>query len=145
MRPLGPSLTWAQGARLGLAHGFQGQRLTSTERFRAGGANTIRGFANDSVGPRNVFDDPAGGQAVAILNEELRYHHPSGLGAAVFYDGGNVFESVSELSLDWRHTLGAGLRYASPVGLLRLDLGMPLNPRNGDKRFRYFISLGQAF
>jgi outer membrane protein assembly factor BamA/autotransporter translocation and assembly factor TamB len=146
MRPLGASLTWAQGARLGLAHGFGGQRLISSERFHAGGANTIRGFATDSVGPRDeIFDEPQGGQAVVVLNEELRYHHPSGLGGAVFYDGGNVFRDVSDVSLDWRHAVGVGLRWSSPVGLLRFDLGVPLRSRPGQKGYRYFVSLGQAF
>jgi outer membrane protein assembly complex protein YaeT len=145
MRPVSESLTWAQGLRLGLAHGFGGQRLISTERFYAGGANTIRGFATDEVGPRDVFDDPAGGQALVVLNEELRYHHPSGLGGAVFYDGGNVFRDASDLSLDWRHAVGVGLRWSSPIGLLRLDVGLPLQPRSGEKRYRYFFSLGQAF
>jgi outer membrane protein assembly complex protein YaeT len=145
MRPLGPDWTWAQGARLGLSHGFEGQRLISTERFRAGGANTLRGFATDSAGPRDAFGDPAGGEAVFVLNEELRYHHRSGLGAAVFYDAGNVFAGVSDLGFDWRHSLGAGLRWASPVGLLRVDLGFPMRPRAGERRYQYFFSLGQAF
>jgi len=80
-----------------------------------------------------------------VLNEELRYHHPSGLGGAVFYDGGNVFRDVSDLSLDWRHAVGVGLRWSSPIGLLRLDLGFPLQPQPEEKRYRYFFSLGQAF
>jgi outer membrane protein insertion porin family len=145
MRPIGPSFTWAQGARLGLAHGFRGQRLISTERFRAGGGNTVRGFANDSLGPEDVLGGPAGGQAVVVVNEELRYHHPSGLGGAVFYDAGNVFASASELGLAWRHSAGAGLRWASPVGLLRLDAAVPFARREGEKRVRFVISLGQAF
>jgi outer membrane protein assembly factor BamA len=145
MHRMSGSLTWAQGLRLGLGHGFGGQRLISSERFFAGGGNTIRGFATDEVGPRDVFGDPAGGQAVLVLNEELRYHHPSGLGGAVFYDGGNVFRDVSDLSLDWRHALGVGLRWSSPIGLLRLDLGFPLQPTPEEKRYRYFFSLGQAF
>jgi outer membrane protein assembly factor BamA/autotransporter translocation and assembly factor TamB len=144
-RPIGAALTWAQGFRLGLAHGFGGQRLISTERFYAGGGNTIRGFATDEVGPRDIFGDPEGGQAVVILNEELRYHHTSGFGGALFYDGGNVFPNVSDLSLEWRHAVGVGLRWSSPLGLLRLDLGIPLQPRAGEKRYRYFFSLGQAF
>ena len=142
---VGGSLTWAQGLRLGLAHGFGGQRLISSERFFAGGGNTIRGFATDEVGPRDVFGDPEGGQAVVVLNEELRYHHASGLGGAVFYDGGNVFPNVSDLSLDWRHAVGVGLRWSSPIGLLRLDVGFPIQPRPEEKRYRYFVSLGQAF
>ena len=67
MRPIGESLTWAQGLRLGLAHGFGGQRLISTERFYAGGGNTIRGFATDDGRPprrlRRSRGRPGGGGA----------------------------------------------------------------------------------
>ena len=83
--PLSDSVTWAQGYRLGLAHAFGGEPLVTDEGFEAGGANSIRGFASGGVGPEGyVF----GRQAVAILNEELRYHHPSGFGGVAFYDAG---------------------------------------------------------
>ena len=144
-RPLGSRLTWAQGYRLGLATGFGGQRLISSERFTAGGANSLRGFETDSVGPRDFLGDPTGGQAVVIFNQELRLHHRSGFGGAAFYDGGNVFASVRDMSLDLRHVLGAGLRYTSPVGLLRLDLGLPLFRKPGEKAYQVFFSVGQAF
>ena len=80
-----------------------------------------------------------------ILNQELRYHHPSGLGGAFFYDAGNVFETVRDVGIDLRHAVGLGLRWQSPVGLLRFDLGLPLNPREDDKGYRFYFSLGQAF
>jgi outer membrane protein assembly complex protein YaeT len=144
-RALSPSLTWAQGYRLGLATGFGGQSVTSSERFTAGGANSLRGFATDSVGPRDPFGDPTGGEAVLILNQELRLRHHSGLGGAVFYDGGNVYATVKDLSLDLRHVLGAGLRYISPIGLLRIDVGFPLNRQPGDAAYKVFFSVGQAF
>ena len=70
---------------------------------------------------------------------------PGGAGAAVFYDAGNVFVLPSDLSLDLRHSLGTGLRWDSPIGLLRLDLGFPLARREGEKAYRLFFSLGQAF
>jgi outer membrane translocation and assembly module TamA len=144
-RAFGPSWTWAQGYRLGLAYGFGGQEVTFSERFHAGGANSLRGFGTDEVGPTDFLGDPEGGEAVVVLNQELRYRHRSGLGVAAFYDAGNVFASVKDLSLDLRHTVGAGLRYESPVGLLRLDAGFPLDRKQGEKRVRLFFSLGQAF
>jgi len=151
--PLGEAFTWAHGYRLGLAHGFKGQHVPSFERFKAGGLNTVRGVGTDALGPlvRGLPDEPLtplGGEAVAILNQELRYRHArSGLGGVVFYDGGEVFDTVSELSLKLRHSVGFGLRWESPVGLLRVDLGFPLR-RHADreeKARQLFLSIGQAF
>jgi outer membrane protein insertion porin family len=140
--PLSESLTWAQGYRLGLAHAFGGEPLVADEGFEAGGANSIRGFDSGEVGREDSF---FGQQGVIVLNQELRYHHRSGFGGAFFYDAGNTFKSVSEMSLRLRHVLGAGLRWNSPVGLLRVDFGTPLFPRPGESRYKIFFSLGQAF
>jgi len=139
------SLSWAQGYRLGLARGFQGDTVLSTERFRAGGANSLRGFASDSVGPRDFLGFPQGGEATLVVNQELRFRHRSGLGLVLFYDVGNVFSTLSDFKLDLRHSLGTGFRYASPVGLLRLDLGFPLARGANEKAYQVFFSLGQAF
>ncbi len=143
--PFGSSLAWAQGYRLGLAHVFSGETLVFTERFKAGGGNSLRGFETDSLGPRDILGEPAGGEAVLVFNQELRYMHPRGIGAAAFYEAGNVFTKARDLSLELRHAAGFGLRWDSPVGLLRADLGLPLNRQPGEKRYRWFVSLGQAF
>jgi outer membrane protein assembly factor BamA len=138
--------TWAHGYRVGLGWGLEGQPLLPTERFRAGGPASLRGFGTDEVGPRSVVDDePVGGEAALVLNQELRWRAASGFGAAAFYDAGNVFTTVREMRFDLRHSLGVGLRWASPVGLLRFDVGFPLGRREGEKRFRLFFGLGQAF
>jgi outer membrane translocation and assembly module TamA len=152
-RALGESLTWAHAYRVGLANGLDEQRFQqvevfgrSTELFRAGGANSLRGFATDSVGPPGPLADVSvGGEVVVILNQELRYQHPSGLGAVAFYDGGNVFDRIEDVGFELRHSLGVGVRWESPVGLLRFDLGFPLNKRPTDRAYQWFFSLGQAF
>jgi len=144
-RSLTPSLTWAHAYRLGLGHGFGGQELDCPERFTAGGPDSLRGFATTSLGTRDRCTDP-GGQAVLVLNQELRYRHPWGVEAAAFYDAGNVFPRVDDFSLDLRHSVGTGLRWATPVGLLlRLDLGFPLSRQEGEKGYQVFFSVGQAF
>jgi outer membrane protein assembly factor BamA len=139
------TLTWAQSYRLGLAWGLEDEPVLSFERFRAGGASSLRGFGTNEVGPRGFFGEPIGGEAVVIVNQELRYHHSSGFGLVGFYDVGNVFATVDTMRFDLRHTLGAGLRWASPVGLLRLDLGFPVDRQPEEKSYRVFFGVGQAF
>jgi outer membrane translocation and assembly module TamA len=78
-------------------------------------------------------------------DQELRYHHASGLGAAVFYDVGNVFATIKDIGFDLKHSVGFGLRYDSPVGLLRLDIGFPLTRGPTDRSYQWFFSFGQAF
>jgi outer membrane protein assembly factor BamA len=147
-RTFSRSFTWAQSYRVGLGKAFGGESLPTFERFKAGGANSVRGFGTDSLGPLDT-QFQRGGEAVVVLNQELRYMLPSGLGAAVFYDGGNVFPTLSEFDFRLRHSVGVGLRYESVLGLIRVDLGVPLNPRDDererDKRYQIWFSLGQAF
>jgi translocation and assembly module TamA len=137
--------TWAHSYRLGLSWGLDGEPVIASERFKAGGASSLRGFGTNEVGPRGCFGEPTGGEAVVIMNQELRYHHPSGFGLVGFYDVGNVFPTVDSMRFDLRHTLGTGLRWASPVGLLRVDVGFPLDRQPEEKSYRIFFGLGQAF
>ena len=118
----------ATSVRLGWNHPFGDTKsLPPTERYFAGGSTTLRGFA---------FDDarPEGGYAMTIGNFE--YRTPlgivpiKGLGAALFYDTGNVFPTLSEIHLsEFTHTAGFGLRYQTPLGPVRIDIGINLNPK----------------
>ncbi len=144
-RPIGESMTWAQGYSFGLGTGLGDQPIISTERFQAGGANSLRGFGEGGAGPQGPGGDPIGGEALVVINQELRYRHATGLGLGVFYDVGNVFPTVREMIFDVRHTLGAGVRYSSPVGLLRLDLGWLVDAKEDESRTRWHFSIGQAF
>jgi outer membrane translocation and assembly module TamA len=92
---------------------------------------------------------PTGGNEQLILNTEARIPLPikQGLGLVVFYDGGNVFPSVGfrDFTSLYTNNVGLGLRYATPVGPVRIDLGHNLNPVPGIKSTQYFVSIGQAF
>ena len=83
------------------------------------------------------------------MNSEFRIPLPikKGLGLAAFYDGGNVYERIGfhRFGADYTNTLGIGLRYATPVGPIRIDLGHNLNPLPGIKSTQIFVTLGQAF
>jgi translocation and assembly module TamA len=82
---------------------------------------------------------------VVVLNQELRFAGPGNIGAAVFYDAGNVFDRIKDFSLSLRHSVGFGLRYGSAIGLVRLDLAFPLSRRPNDRGYQLWFGLGQAF
>ena len=98
---------------------------------------------NDAPGEYTLA--PLGGNSLVIMNAEYRFPIFSSLGGAVFADIGNVFAGSS---IDWgdlRLGLGAGIRYLSPVGPLRIDIAWPMERRFYDRSFHYSITLGYAF
>jgi outer membrane protein insertion porin family len=128
--------------------------LPASERFFAGGDTTVRGFALDQLGtPATIDQDgfPIGGNALVILNAELRIPVRGGLGAVGFIDAGNVFAKTSAIDLGaFRNAVGFGIRYRSPVGPIRVDIGFKLDrrdivPGRLEDRTALHISLGQAF
>jgi outer membrane protein insertion porin family len=141
-----PRWVYAGAARVGLARGLGGQQLIRTERFFAGGGTTLRGFAQNTLGPTDFFGDPAGGNAVVLLNQELRFPAYGIFDGAGFVDVGNVFPTVRDFSLgNLRKTMGAGLRIRTPYFLIRLDYGFKLDRRPGERLGSFFFSIGQAF
>ena len=94
----------------------------------------------------DVFGDPAGGNALLVLNEELRFPIVWRLRGVAFLDAGNVFTTIGDVTLSGLRTgAGFGLRVQTPFALLRADLGAPLVPRSGEPRTRWFFSIGQSF
>lgn len=127
--------------------------LPASERFFAGGDTTVRGFALDRVGSDRTLTAagfPRGGNGLVLLNAELRVPVWRDLGAAFFVDSGNVFERVTQIDVaDLRTTLGLGIRYRSPVGPLRLDVGFKLDRKEFagilEDRQAFHFSFGHAF
>lgn len=127
--------------------------LPASERFFAGGDTSIRGFTLDRVGAPNTINEqgfPRGGNAVLILNAEVRVPVWRELGAALFVDGGNVFNRVTEFDVaELRSSAGFGVRYRSPIGPVRLDLGFNMDRREiGGRREPGSVlhfSIGQTF
>jgi outer membrane protein assembly complex protein YaeT len=146
-QPLG-KMVWASGLRLGFGSAF-GEDLIATERFFSGGSFSLRGFEKDSLGPRDSStQQPIGGEAVLVINEELRFPLPlhEWLGAAIFYDAGNVYNHVRDfIPLHLRHSAGLGLRFNTPLGVARFDWGFNLNRKDKEKRSLFHIAFGQAF
>jgi len=144
-RPLGGGVVFATSGRLGLAAGY-GQDLIRSEKFYAGGGNSVRGFREDGLGPVDVFGDPAGGNALLVFNEELRFPIAWRFRGVGFFDAGNVFTAPGDLGFGaLRAGAGVGLRVETPFALIRVDLGTPLGARPGEARARWFFSIGQSF
>ena len=136
----------ALGARLGVAHGFprvcvdaakptmatpivdRVDDLPASERFFAGGDTTVRGFSLDRLGDESTISPrgfPTGGNGVVVLNSEMRVGVVGPLQAVGFVDAGNVVARASTCDLnELRAAAGFGIRYRSPVGPIRLDLGL---------------------
>ena len=127
--------------------------LPASERFFAGGDTTVRGFALDRLGTEATLNEngfPTGGNAMAVFNLELRTPYVKGVGLVGFVDAGNVFLRASDVNLgELRAAAGFGIRYRSPLGPLRLDVGFKLDRRDfnrgTERRAVYHLSLGQAF
>jgi outer membrane protein assembly factor BamA len=146
--PVGSHVLVASAARVGLARTFEGQELVPSERFFAGGATTVRGYRHDDLGPRSLIGDneAGGGRAMLILNAELRFPIYRLIRGVGFVDLGNVYPVVGDISFaDLQTGVGAGLRFDTPVGVIRLDLGLPANPRAFDPKWKVHFGLGHAF
>ena len=158
------SVVFANNVRLGLAKSFDGSFVPTSELYFSGGGTSLRGFPIDQAGPQRIvpFCDvlaqqtgcvditvPVGGRQLFILNSEARFplHINKALGGVVFYDGGNVYSAISlqNFMSNYTNTVGLGLRYSTPIGPIRIDVGRNLNPVSGISATQYFITLGQAF
>ncbi len=160
----------AMRAMAGLAVGAGEFSLPPDQRFYAGGSGTVRGYNYQSVGPQftSPGGNPIGGTSMTAVNFELRQRIASNFGAALFVDGGGVSESQSLVPVSTgAHCVappalgvapptvsqsgvfclgvGAGLRYYTPIGPIRVDFAMPTVRREEDARFEVYIGLGQAF
>ncbi|HEX4067350.1 MAG TPA: POTRA domain-containing protein [Acidobacteriaceae bacterium] len=158
-------IVWADSIRIGLAQPFNGSFVPLSQAFFTGGGNSLRGFPLDGAGPQNSVSIcptgaptcsdpsqirvPAGGNEELIINSEARIPLPikKGLSIVPFYDGGNVFPRIGfhDFTSLYSNNVGLGLRYATPVGPIRFDIGQNLDPVSGIKSTNYFISIGQAF
>jgi outer membrane protein insertion porin family len=127
----------------GYGFGFGDKDLPLFERFYLGGANSIRSFKSRQISPR---DDPGvriGGTTEVLGNVEYIVPLPFNVRAAVFFDVGNVYGFGTKFDLtDLRTAVGAGLRWLSPFGPIRVDYGFNLDARPGDKPGAFNFSVG---
>jgi outer membrane protein insertion porin family len=120
------------------------------ERFFAGGAYTIRGYQERSIGPiDSVTDDPLGGEAMLIGNLEYTYPIYDFLKVAAFYDTGNVWARKQDFGRGHLYSgVGLGLRLKTPIGPIMLDYGIPFSKEPGAEKKssgRFHFSMSHGF
>jgi outer membrane protein assembly complex protein YaeT len=153
--PFGSRFSWANRAQLGniAASASDPTAVPFSRKFFLGGATSVRGWGRYELSP--LIDGlPVGGNSMFEFSSEARATIRGSFGAVLFYDTGNVWTNSWGINMgDLRHSVGTGLRYMTPVGPLRFDVGYQLNPIPGllvngnpqTRRWRMHFSIGQAF
>lgn len=128
----------------GMIHPLAGSPTApEEERFRAGGANTVRGFEEEGLGPLDNTGNALGGEAMVLLSVEARVPIWGYFGAATFVDCGQVWERSRQAGFaGLEPAAGFGLRHATVIGPVRLDWGVPLR---GRRTGHLYLTLGHAF
>lgn len=158
------SIVFANSIRVGMAKAFSSSFIPTSQLFFSGGGTSLRSFPIDEAGPQRIvpfctglknqtgcvdITVPVGGNELFILNSEVRFPLKivKALGGVIFYDGGNVYSSINwpNFVTNYTNTIGIGLRYSTPIGPIRIDLGHNVNPVRGINPTQYYITLGQAF
>lgn len=125
--------------QIGTTHTDNIDDLPTSYRYFTGGDNSIRGFSYETLAPLNSDGDVAGGKHIAVASIEYEHHLADQWAWAVFSDVGNAFNDHFQIE----KSVGTGLRWFSPVGPVRLDIGVPIN--NNENDFKIHITLGSDF
>jgi outer membrane protein assembly factor BamA len=124
------------------------------KKYFLGGAGSIRGWGRYEISPLSRSGLPVGGNTLFAFSSEARLVLRGNLGGVLFVDGGNVWADDWTIDLsDLRYAIGPGLRYQTPIGPVRFDVGYQVNPIEGllvngepqRRRWRIHFSIGQAF
>ncbi|WP_306148538.1 MULTISPECIES: autotransporter assembly complex family protein [unclassified Roseibium] len=119
--------------------------VPANRRLIAGGGGSIRGYAYRNVGPR-LNGEVVGGRSLIEMSGEVRVRITETIGVVGFVDAGNAYEdTIPDFSDGLKIGVGAGLRYFTPIGPLRVDAAVPLDPEQDDPSFALYVGLSQAF
>ena len=133
-------------ARLGTILAEDIGKVPQTQRLYSGGGGSVRGYAQRFIGPLDAQNDPEGGLSAVELGAELRARLYGDLGGTLFLEAGSVSQqSWPDFDDGVQLAGGVGFRYYSPAGPIRVDVALPLNPRDADDAFQFYFSIGQAF
>lgn len=119
--------------------------VAANRRLYLGGSNSVRGYGYNNIAPRDTAGNIEGGRSSVLVSGELRYRLTDQIGLVAFADAGTVSSSLVPTFDDIRMGVGAGVRYLTPVGPIRLDVAVPLQRKQGDPSVGLYVGLGQAF
>lgn len=154
--PIGDRLVFASRLQIGNIRpvGNDQVNVPFSKKYFLGGATSVRGWGRYELSPLSGSGLPIGGNSMLSFSGELRAVLRGNFGAVLFIDGGNAWADSWAMDLgDLHYAIGPGLRYLTPIGPIRFDLGYQLNPIpellvNGEpqtRRWRVHFSIGQAF
>jgi len=148
--PVSEKITFALKGGVSYGDSFgKTSELPFFERFYSGGISTVRGFDNNSLGPKDSNGDSKGGNLSVNARAELLFPAPfaedvEGLRMSAFVDAGNVFEDKFEAD-DLRYSAGVSATWISPIGPFTLSYAKPLNAKDGDEEQMLQFSIGASF
>ena len=151
LRPIWGPIVLNVNAEFGYANGYGGKPLPFFKNFYAGGVDSVRGFEQSSLGPKDTNGDFIGGNRRIVGNFEVLFPMPGVKGdksvrLSAFVDVGNVFGPNEKMRLsDLRSSVGIGVSWFSPVGPLKFSLAKPIRQKPEDKVERFQFLLGRVF
>ena len=119
--------------------------VPADRRFYAGGGGSVRGYAFQSIGPRDSRGEPSGGLSLVEAAAEIRQRIGTDWGVVAFVDAGGAAASRRPASSEIRIGAGGGVRYYTPIGAIRADIGLPLRADARSGHFALYVGIGQAF
>jgi outer membrane protein insertion porin family len=115
------------------------------KRYYCGGASSIRGYSEWSIGPHDAEGNPIGGRILAEASVELRVPIYGIVGGVLFCDAGNIWQDYKEVNTELRYGIGGGLRAKTPLGSVRLDYGFKIDRQPDESAGAWHFAIGEAF
>lgn len=150
--PLTKRLTFRASGELSYGHdyGNTSSNLAPYEMYYAGGANTVRGYRANSLGPKDSNGNALGGNARVLVNGEMLFPGPwkdKSIRVGAFVDGGNVYDTDTQhVSLgDLRYSTGLTLYWLTPVGAMSFTVAKALNAKPGDSTEGFQFTMGTLY